>query len=122
MKKMFIVVLVLALLAAGASIAYASDSADEDLAEHHEEMLKIKQEQLDELVADGVITQEEADAFITEMQERFESEICYGTEEGAGFGMFRGYGRGMGRGVGTADGSGYGTGQGYGCDESCILD
>lgn len=120
MKKIFFTVLVLAMAIGGASVALAADLTDEEVVAHHEEMLKIKEERLDELVDEGNITQEEADEFIQKMEERFEAGDCDGAAEGLGNGIFSGSGKGMGRGIGLADGSGSGLGRGYGCEGGCI--
>lgn len=99
MKKTVIILLVLALLTVGVSVAIAAEADDERL-EWHEEMLKFKQEQLDEMVEEGLITQEEADAFIERMEENYESGYCNGpfgrTGEGESYGFRRGSGRGGG--------------------------
>ena len=85
MKKIFIIVLVLALLVVGATAALAADTTDQELLERHEEMMAEKEEWLDSLVAEGVITQAEADEFLANMDERFEDAYCL-TEDGLGMG------------------------------------
>lgn len=93
MKKIFTIVLTLALLAIGTSAVLAADLTDEELiAERHAEMVAEKTEWLSELVAQGIITQEEADEFLANMEARYlESDGIYlgiGANEDAG--MYRG--------------------------------
>ena len=79
MKKIFTIVLTVALLAIGTSAVLAADLTDEELlAERHAEMVAEKTEWLAELVSQGVITQEEANEFLANMEERYlESEGSY---------------------------------------------
>ena len=138
MKKVFTIILTLSLLVVGTTAAFATDLTDEELAERHTEILVEKQEWLDELVADGVITQEEADDFITAMEDRFAE--YEGEALGLGFdnenkpfqrgmnnedgllqrGLDNEFGfaqDGMGKGAGQARG----LGQSNGFDGTCIL-
>lgn len=82
---------------------YGEIAYDEGLwEEFNEEMLKSKKAFLDEKVAEGALTQEEADEIYENIQER--QEYCNGN--GVGYGGMMGYGFGNG---------GRGLGQGRGC-------
>ena len=84
MKKIFTIVLTLALLAAGTTAAFAADLTDEELiAERHAEMVAEKQEWLADLVAEGVITQEEANEMLANMEERYLENYGVGLGLGA---------------------------------------
>ncbi|MGD9569176.1 MAG: hypothetical protein AB7V48_12865 [Sedimentibacter sp.] len=85
---------------------YGQIAYDEGLwEEFNEEMLNSKKAFLDEKVADGTLTQEEADEIYTNILER--QEYCNGNGTG-GYGGMMGYGFGNG-------GRGQGLGQGRGC-------
>jgi len=84
MKKIFTIVLTLALLAAGTTAAFAADLTDEEIiAERHAEMVAEKQEWLADLVAEGVITQEEANEMLANMEERYLENYGVGLGLGA---------------------------------------
>ncbi|MEX1376288.1 MAG: DUF2680 domain-containing protein [Eubacteriales bacterium] len=133
MKKVFIIVFVLALLTIGATAALADEVTDQELLERHEEMLAAKEEWLDELVAEGVITQEEADEYLANMEERFEEAYCltedgwfggrmFSDEDGWFGGMFnddgeRVFGGGMFQDDDTVRGAGRGMGCGFRFDD-----
>lgn len=94
------------------------------LDEFKAETLEMKRDYLNELVAAGKMTQEEADAILAEIEAN--QAICDGTGNGigAGAGMrigSRGAGQGNG---GTGRGMGRGAGAGCGgqrsCDGSCL--
>lgn len=68
---------------------------------------------VEQRVKDGIITQEQADAYLKAMNERMEA--CTGTPQGNGLG--KQYGIGFGRGSGNTgrhQGRGYGAGKGPG--------
>jgi len=94
MKKIFTIVLTLALLTIAATAVLAADDlTDEELiAQRHAEMVAEKQEWLADLVAQGVITQEEADQFIENMEQRYLENDC--TVLGAGINGETGFYRG----------------------------
>lgn len=81
---------------------------------------EIKEDRVQELVADGSITQADADEILAIIQER--QAACDGTGNGgAGLGLGIGGGRGAGRGNGAGRGAGGGRGMGYGLrDGSCL--
>lgn len=79
------------------------------LQEYKEEVLKIKEEVLNQNVTDGYMTKEEADEALEAIKER--QAVCDGT----GLGRGAGYGRGMGAGCGNGIGGGRGRGMGMGC-------
>lgn len=116
MKKIFTVVLTLVLISAFATVAFAQNLSDTDLEKHQQNMLELKEEWLDDLVAEGEINQKEADDFIDAREERIESGVCDGSGLGHGDGLFRGMGRG------NAEGQGRGLGRGNGCGGVCIED
>lgn len=87
---------------------YGQIAYDEGLwEEFSKEMLESKKAFLDEKVADGTLTQEEADEIYANILER--QEYCNGTG---------GYGGMMGYGFGSNSGRGTGFGQGRGCGRS----
>jgi polyhydroxyalkanoate synthesis regulator phasin len=111
-------------LAAGETLReIAGDNADEFVAG----LQKLQKEHLDEAVADGRMTQEQADQFRARSDERVQSwldgeDVGLGREfglgplgRGMGDGM-RGDGSGMGRGPGGHHGGGFGMG-GQGLDD-----
>ena len=90
------------------------------LDEFKSEMTDMKKDRLDERVADGTMTQEQADEIINAIEDR--QAVCdgagsgqVGKQYGAGFGKGPGYGlkRGPGNGQGRMAGSGA-------CDGSCL--
>lgn len=89
--------------------SYGSIAAEAGkLVEFQQAVLDIRKDALNALVADGTLTQDEADAQIEAMKER--QAACNGTGTGAGCGMGtggngRGQGRGYGRGMGLRNGS-----------------
>jgi len=89
----------------------------EKLDEFKSEMLENKIAILNERVADGSMTQEEADEIIVALKEN--QAFCDGTgtakigqQFGAGFGGMMGNGNGQGQGRGLGNGQGMGRGQG----------
>lgn len=87
---------------------YGQIAYDEGLwEEFSKEMLESKKAFLDEKVADGTLTQEEADEIYANILER--QEYCNG---------IGGYGGMMGYGFGSNNGRGTGFGQGRGCGRS----
>lgn len=91
---------------------YGAIAADAGLqAEFQQRMLELKKRILDERVAAGQITQEQADQIYQRMQENIGS--CTGTGSGAGFGNCGLGGQGAGLGCGSA-GAGNGQGAGLG--------
>lgn len=126
MKKIFSIVLTLVLLAVGASAVLAADIREDDIAERHAQMVAERQEWLNELVAEGVITQEEADEFIANMEERY---LNYCEAFGLGTDNERGFFRGHMFGddglfqFGPDDDFAPGAmGRGYGYYGSCLMD
>lgn len=90
---------------------YGELANDEGLWEDYKnEMLESKKAFLDEKVADGTLTQEEASEYYNNMVER--QEYC--SENGAGYGSMMGSGYGNGGMMGNG-GRGLGLGQGRGC-------
>ncbi len=91
---------------------YGEIAYDEGLwEEFNDEMLESKKAFLDEKVAEGVFTQEEADEIYANILER--QEYCSGNGAG-GFGGMMGYGFGSGgRGLGQGLGQGRGCGRGW---------
>ena len=85
MKKIFTLVLTIAILAVGTTAVMAAELTDEEIAIRHAEITAAKAAWLDNLVADGIITQEEADEFLANMEERFADADCeyYGLGIGA---------------------------------------
>lgn len=77
-----------------------------------EEMLKSKFEIVDQRVAEGKITKDDAEAFKKAMQERMDS--CTGTPGAKGQGLGKQFGGGMKFGGGMGQGRGCGTGGGLG--------
>jgi len=81
-------------------------------------MIQMKQDILDQRVADGTITQERADAIMDAVRER--AAACDGTGPadgtrlGGGFGFGRSGETGRGMGMGRGAGQGYGMGRGQG--------
>ena len=94
MKKIFTIVLTIALLAVGTTaVLAAEDLTDEELiAQRHAEMVAEKQEWLADLVAQGVITQEEANEMIANMEQRYleNDGIGYGLGVDGEAGLYRG--------------------------------
>lgn len=98
------------------------------LEEFKAEILEIKKERLDERVASGDLTQEEADEIIARMAENQADCDGTGTTQ-RDCGMFGGQGAdgsgfgGQNKGQGNGMGQGKGNGQGFGgsCDGSCEL-
>lgn len=103
------------------------------LKEFHVEKLRLKEEQLQTQVENGVRTQEEADAILAQIEER--QANCDGSGNGNGNGYCNGSGSGYGYcdgsyhedgicdgtcvGYGNGNGNGSGNGNGYGaCDGS----
>ena len=93
------------------------------LEEFQEAMLALREERLEARVADGQLTQEQADSLLEAMKER--QALCDGTGAGlgnsVGNGCCDGTGAGLGNGVGNGrcDGTGAGLGNGVGngrCD------
>lgn len=100
------------------------------------QMLEQKKIILDERVAAGKLTQEQADAIYKNMQEHQaacdgtcdgngNSQARMGQNGGAGFGQGTGSGLGNGQGNGQGSGNGMGNGQGLGnrngnCDGTCL--
>lgn len=83
------------------------------LEEFKDEMLDVKKQILDEKVAAGIITQEEADEIIAAIEEN--QLNCDGTGSGRiGQGMGAGFGGMMGQGNGNGQGRGNGRGLGNG--------
>lgn len=78
------------------------------LEEFKDEMLAIKKQVLDEKVADGIMTQAEADAIILAIEENLAN--CDGTGSGKGQMMGSGFGGMMGQGRGQGQGRGLGNG------------
>lgn len=87
------------------------------LDEFKSEMLDTKEEILNENVANGTISQEEADEILNAMEER--QAVCDGTGYGDGSGCIYASGDGSGYGNGCIYGSGYGNGGGYGNGYGC---
>lgn len=85
--------------------------ADENgkLEEFQQAMQEMHKDRLSARVANGTLTQEQADAALAAQAER--QLICDGT----GNGMGNGYGMGNGAGRGMGNGTGYGMGNGGGC-------
>lgn len=91
------------------TIAAESDKLDEFKAE----MLKQKKAVLDQRVADGTLTQAEADEIYNNMKERM--ALCDGTGTGAGCGLGAGLGQGSCGGLGRGGMSGgMGSGMRFG--------
>lgn len=87
-----------------------------------DEVLLIKESQLDEKVAEGTMTQEQSDTILQALEAN--QAECDGTgssqigkQYGAGFG--NGSGSGTGCGMGNGNGQGRGAGNGS-CDGSCV--
>ena len=84
------------------------------------EALKVRKTLLDKKVADGTITQAQADTALGNMKTRLTDRVntanadCDGTGAGAGGGGGKGGGMGRGRGAG-----GMGGGRGAGCGANC---
>lgn len=94
-----------------AGTSYGAQTAEADkLDEFQTERLALCEQNLDQSVIDGNITQEEADKLLAEMTDRMEN--CDGT--GTGLGRASGTGAGLGICNGTGDGSGRGAGKGAG--------
>lgn len=101
--------------------SYGSIAADAGkLSEFQQATREIQQDRLNAGVANGTITQEQADAWIAAMQER--QSVCDGTGMGAGCGLGAGNcGLGAGMGLGQGQGRGQGRGMGLGLrDGSCL--
>lgn len=75
------------------------------------EMLDRRAAMLDARVADGLITQEQADEMLTRMQERITERVT-SEEHGKPADRGHGYGQGMGLGAGAGQGAGGGRGMG----------
>jgi len=87
------------------------------LDEFKDAMLEMKKDVLDQRVAEGTLTQEQADDIMAAIEERAQdcdgTGPADGTRLGGGFGFGRGgAGRGAGRGYGMGRGQGYGMGRG----------
>lgn len=81
------------------------------LEEYQQAVLELRKEVLSARVAEGRLTQAQADAAITAMEEH--QTICDGTGTGCDVGNFCGTGNGTGAGTGYGHG-GHGTGSGHG--------
>ncbi len=92
------------------------------LNEFKAEILEQKKEALDTHVAEGRLTQEQADQRAARMEAH--QAICDGSGQQAGAGLVgRGAGAGAGRGVGVGPGDGTGTGAGTGvCPNGGVCD
>ena len=93
------------------------------LEEFQEERLRLCEDRLNQCVANGTITQEQADSTLAQIKER--QALCDGSGQGAcnglglglGNGACDGTGQGWGNGNGACDGTGQGWGNGNGaCD------
>ena len=96
-----------------AGTSYGAQAAKADkLDEFQTERVALCEQNLDQAVVDGKLTQTEADKLLAEMTDRMEN--CDGT--GTGLGQAPGNGIGAGQGIcnGTGDGSGRGAGNGSG--------
>lgn len=84
------------------------------LDEFKDAMIQMKQDVLDQRVADGAITQERADDIMAAVEER--AATCDGTgpADGARLGGGFGFGRSGETGRGAGQGQGYGMGRGQG--------
>lgn len=76
MKKGFVIVLTLALLIVGATVAFAADVTDGTFFGRRADMAEYREEHLSQLVEDGVITQEEADLWIQQMEDGYDIDDC----------------------------------------------
>ncbi|MBN2793899.1 MAG: hypothetical protein JXR88_00735 [Clostridia bacterium] len=114
MKKLLLVIAVLAMVAMGTVVAYA-DETDSNMTS--DVFLELRLEQIDEALAAGTITQEQAELLIAHITERAEEGIFgyRGTNEECVLGdelqgIFRNANSGMrngeGRGVKANDGTG----------------
>ena len=91
--------------------AIANDAGK--LAEFKDAMIQMKQEELNERVAEGTITQERANDIMAVIEER--TADCDGTGPADGTRLGGGFGRGgSGAGKGAGRGQGYGMGGGQG--------
>lgn len=96
-----------------AGTSYGAQAKDADkLAEFQAERLELCEQNLDQAVLDGQMTQEEADQRIEDMALRMAD--CDGTGTGAGVGQGAGNGTGICDGSGTGSGTGMGMGRGAG--------
>ena len=98
-----------------AGTAYGAQAKEADkLDEFQTERLELCDQNLDQAVLDGRMTQEEADKLLEDMTLRMED--CDGTGTGAGAGQGTGYGSGLcdGTGEGQKGERGNGTGMGMG--------
>jgi len=114
-----------------AGTPYGAQAKDADkLAEFQAERLELCEQNLDQAVLDGQMTQEEADQRIEDMALRMED--CEGTGTGAGAGQGSGNGTGLcdgsglgqnvERGSGMGMGRGAGSGAGAGCGSCAAQD
>ena len=96
-----------------AGTSYGAQAVEVDkLDEFQTERLALCEQNLDQAVIDGNLTQEEADKLLAEMTDRMED--CDGTGTGLGQASGNGTGEGLGICNGTGDGSGNGSGRGTG--------
>jgi len=96
-----------------AGTSYGAQTGEVDkLDEFQTERLALCEQNLDQAVTNGNLTQAEADKLLAEMTDRMEN--CDGT--GTGLGQTSENGTGVGQGIcnGTGDGTGRGTGSGNG--------
>jgi len=84
------------------------------LNEFKKETFKMKKRVLNQKVKDGILSQEEADQILENIEER--QSVCNGTGygQGAGCGYGRGVGAGFGNGNRNAQGNGNGPQRGFG--------
>lgn len=137
LKKLVVLGALVVAVASTSVMAFAvsvpATSTDYSLEEVQESMLERKIAILEERVANGTMTQEEADEIINALKEN--QLTCDGTGEarigqsfgaafgmmgnnqGSGLGLGRGFGGGQGRGMG---GNGFGNGLGL-RDGSCLI-
>jgi len=102
-----------------AGTSYGAQAVEVDkLDEFKTERLELCEQNLDQAVIDGKLTQDEADELFAKMTDRMEN--CDGTETGLGrpsgtgegLGICNGTGDGSGRGIGKGSGNGAGSGMG----------
>jgi uncharacterized protein YidB (DUF937 family) len=87
----------------GKSMADIAAEAGLDLDKLTNEVVSVRTQQINALVAEGTITQADADALLADIEARIEANLSRtdaGRGYGAGCGMGAGYGRGMGYGRG----------------------
>lgn len=115
-KKIMIILSVVLLLVVGSAVALAEGLLNDE----QQNLFDQKTEKVEELVKEGKITQEQAEAYL----QGFEQRLLDGTCQGGGAGCIEGeecefglgeYGECLGFGAGYGNNSGCGYGSGIGC-------